>query len=175
MTEQLKKLLTEAEGKTPLDFQGIYEPDSFAEPKPLDVAEKICELNAVDLDTISIKELVEFGKAHIESVWNVQNKDGSIKQIAAGYDISSVSIKTLRALYTRWDENKQDPNAKLTKEEMETANATFESIVKECGKIAYPTYPVQGSTIWEGRLALIDILLVFNNFELSSLGKSSKS
>ena len=58
---------------------------------------------------------------------------------------------------------------------METANATFESIVQECGKIAYPTYPVQGSTVWEGRLALIDTLLIFNNFELSSLGKSSKS
>ena len=174
MTEALKKILTEAEGKTPLDFKGIYEPDSFIDPKPLDVAEKLCELNAVDVDTVSIKELVEFGKAHIESVWNVQNKDGSIKQVA-GYDISSVSIKTLRALYTRWDENKQDPNAKPTKEQMEATNAIFESIVKECGKIAYPTYPVQGSTIWEGRLALIDILLVFNNFELSSLGKSSKS
>ena len=174
MTEALKKILTEAEGKTPLDFKGIYEPDSFVDPKPLDIAEKLCELNGVDLDTISIKELVEFGKAHIESVWNVQNKDGSIKQVA-GYDISSVGIKPLKRLYTRWDENKQDPNAKPTKEEMETTNATFESIVKECGKIAYPAYPVQGSTIWEGRLALIDVLLVFNNFELSSLGKSLES
>lgn len=174
MTEALKKLLTEAKGKTPLDFQGIYDPDSFADPKPLDVAEKLCELNAVDLDTISIKELVEFGKAHIEGVWNVQNKDGSIKQVA-GYDISSVSIKTLRALYTRWDENKQDPNAKPTKEDMEKTNATFKSITVDCGKVAYPSYPVQGSTIWEERLALIDILLVFNNFELSSLGKSLES
>ena len=174
MTEALKKLLTEAEGKTPLDFKGIYEPDSFIDPKPLDVAEKLCELNAVDVDTVSIKELVEFGKAHIESVWNAQNKDDSIKKVE-GYDISSSSVKTLKALYTKWDTNKQDPNAKPTKEEMEAKNATFEIIVKECGKIAYPAYPVQGSTIWEGRLALIDILLVFNNFELSSLGKSLES
>lgn len=174
MTEALKKLLTEAEGKTPLDFQGIYEPNSFTDPKPLDVAEKLCELNAVDLDTISIKELVEFGKAHIEGVWNVQNKDSSIKKVV-GYDISSVGIKPLKRLYTRWDENKQDPNTEPTKEDMEKTNATFKSITVDCGKVAYPSYPVQGSTIWEGRLALIDILLVFNNFELSSLGKSLES
>lgn len=174
MTEALKKLLTEAEGKTPLDFKGIYEPDSFIDPKPLDVAEKLCELNAVDVDTVSIKELVEFGKAHIESVWNVQNKDGSIKKVE-GYDISSLSLKKLKALYTRWEENKQDPNTEPTKEDMEKTNATFKSIVADCGKVAYPAYPVQGSTIWEGRLALIDVLLVFNNFELSSLGKSLES
>ena len=174
MTEALKKLLTEAEGKTPLDFKGIYEPDSFTDPKPLDVAEKLCELNAVDVDTISIKALVEFGKAHIQNVWELQNKDGSIKQVV-GYDISSLSIKPLKALYERWKENKQDANMEPTKEEMEATNAAFRSIVEDCGKIAYLSYPVQGSTIWEGRLALIDILLIFNNFELSSLGKSLES
>ncbi|GEM_PF-4562286 len=174
MTEALKSLIKEAEGKTPLDFQGVYEPDSLIDPKPLEVAEKLCELNAIDVDTVSIKELVELGRAHIQSVWEIQNKDFSIKQVK-GYDISSVSIKPLKALYERWKENKQDPHTEPTKEEMEATNATFKNIVADCGKIAYPSYPVQGSTIWEGRVCFIDILLVFNNFEASSLGKSLES
>lgn len=174
MIEALKSLIKEAEGKTPLDFQGVYEPDSLIDPNPLEVAEKLCELNAIDVDTVSIKELVEFGRTHIQSVWAIQNgKDNLIKQVD-GYDISSIGIKTLKALYQRW-EAQQNLKMDMSAEEMKERNAIFKNIVADCGKIAYPSYPVQGSTIWEGRVCLIDILLVFNNFEASSLGKSSSN
>ena len=174
MTQTFEQLLKEAEGKTPLDFPGIYDPQSFIDPKPLDIAEKLCEEKGIDVDTMSIKELVDFGKEHIKNVWNVQNEDGTVKQVR-GYDISAVSLKALKTVYKKWEEQSEARESISTKEDMEDSNLRFKDILEESAKTAYPKYPAQGSTIWEGRLALIDILLVFNNFEASSLGKSSES
>ena len=172
MTQAFEQLLKEAEGKTPLDFPGIYDPQSFIDPKPLDIAEKLCEEKGIDVDTMSIKELVGFGKEHIESVWNVQNEDGTVKQVP-GYDISSASLKKLRAIYQKWEDQNEDRESATTREQKEAANALFKSLVDDCGEIAYVDHGDR--TIWEKRVALIDILLIFNNFEASSLGKSSES
>lgn len=173
MIEEFKKILKESEGKTPLDFPDVYDADSFADPKPLEIGDKICKIEGIDSDLVPIKDIFEFGKAHIQNVYSFQNKDSSIKQIV-GYDISAVPLSELKSFYDKWNTNKEDP-LENTQEDTVKRNEQFKNIVKEAGAIAYPKYPAEGSTVWEGRVALLDILLVFNNFEASSLGKSFKS
>ena len=174
MTEALRNLLKEAEGKTPMDFPNVYNAETLQDPTPLKIALKLCEQSGIDTDTVTVAELAALGKAHIAEVWSVTN-NGRIKLIK-GYDLSGARVKELEAIYVEWESQKEESSSgDKTKTEMETANEKFSTLMKRAAKLAFANYPANGATQWEGFLTMIDISTIFGNFEKSTLGESLAS